>query len=107
MGIEAVIELQNILKEYYEDIGIILEVAVESFICRQCKEIKYSSYDGEEISTFCKPCGKNMEARGPCIMLTSKEQIKLAWEMTKEGGIYSLATAFLDHQPGRTVNFHT
>ena len=62
MGIEAVIELQNILKEYYEDIGIILEVAVESFICGQCKEIKYSSYDGEEISTFCKPCGKIMEA---------------------------------------------
>ena len=40
-------------------------------------------------------------------MLTSKEQIKLAWEMTKEGGIYSLATAFLDHQPGRTVNLTT
>ena len=62
MGIEAVIELQNILKEYFEDIGIILEVAVESFICGQCKEIKCSSYDGEEISTFCKPCGKIMEA---------------------------------------------
>ena len=107
MGIEAIVELQNILKDYYEELGIVLEVAIDSFVCGQCKGIAFSLFDGEEVATNCKDCKKDMECRGPCVILTSKEQMKLAWEMTKQGGIYSLATAFLDHQPGRTVNLTT
>ena len=107
MGIEAVVELQNILKDYYDDIGIILEVTIDSLICGKCKGIDFSYLDGEEISTKCKSCKIEMESRGPMVMLSSKEQIKLAWEMSKSDGVYSLATAFLDHQPGRTVNLMT
>lgn len=107
MGIEAVVELQNILKDYYDDIGIILEVTIDSLICGKCKGIDFSYLDGEEISTKCKSCKIEMESRGPMVMLSSKEQIKLAWEMSKSDGVYSLATAFLDHQPGRTVNLTT
>ena len=107
MGIEAVVELQNILKDYYEDIGIILEVAIDTFICARCGHIEYSYVNDEEIDTNCKECKIEMEGRGPMIMLTSKEQIKLAWEMTKKDGVYALATAFLDHQPGRTVHLTT
>ena len=107
MGIEAVIELQNIVRDYYDDIGIILEVAIDTFICARCGHIEYSYVNNEEIKTECENCKQEMESKGPMIMLTSKEQIKLAWEMTKKDGVFALSTAFLDHQPGRTVNLTT
>jgi hypothetical protein len=44
---------------------------------------------------------------GPSVIVSSKEQMKLALDMSRPGGIFSKSTAFVDHQPGRCEPMNT
>ena len=36
-GIEAVLEIKKMLIEHYDELGVILEVALDTFVCLNCK----------------------------------------------------------------------
>ena len=104
-GIEAIMKLKEKVDEAYDTLGIAMEVVIDSYVCEKCYEVVYSTSEGEEMETKC--CGDSMVQTGASVMVTSKEQMKIALEMSKKDGIFSRSTAFADHQPGRCDPMNT
>jgi hypothetical protein len=63
-GIEAVLEIKKMLIEHYDELGVILEVALDTFVCLNCKRFEYSVVVGQELDSICESCGNEMVGRG-------------------------------------------
>ena len=44
---------------------------------------------------------------GPIILVTSKLQVKAAFEMSDKNGLFKFSTLYLDNQNGRIINYNT
>ena len=106
-GIAAVIKLREKVTEAFDTLGVVLEVVIDSYICEneKCLKVAYSTTENSELVTEC--CGKPMLQLGPSVLVTSKEQMKVALEMSRIDGIFKRSTAFVDHQPGRCEPMNT
>ena len=106
-GIEAVLEIKKMLIEHYDELGVILEVALDTFVCLGCKRFEYSVLVGQELDSICESCGNEMVGKGPLVVLTSNEQIKNAYDMSHVQGVFEKSTAFCDHQTSRAESMTT
>ena len=104
-GIEAVKILRESTSLIYDKLGIIIRVVVDSYVCATCKKISYTTEEDEEIQTEC--CNHGMVNTGPVILVTSKDNLKSADEMSKDGGIFNASTVHVDHQPARCKTMDT
>ena len=106
-GIDAVVKLRDKVTDAFDTLGIVIEVVIDSYMCenKECLKVTYSTSENDDLLTEC--CGKPMLQLGPTVLVTSKEQMKLALEMSRPDGIFRKSTAFVDHQPGRCEPMNT
>ena len=106
-GIDAVVKLRDKVTEAFDTLGVVIEVVIDSYMCgnKECLKVTYSTSENFEILYEC--CGKPMLQLGPTVLVTSKEQMKVALEMSRQDGIFRKSTAFVDHQPGRCEPMNT
>ena len=104
-GIEAVKLLNDSSSLIYDKLGVIIRVVIDSFACATCQKISYSSEEDEEMLTEC--CNNAMVNTGPVILVTSKDNLKSAMELSTDGGIFSASTVHVDHQPARCKTMDT
>ena len=107
VGLKAVKYLQDTMDQNYDQFGIVLITMFDSYVCMVCKAFEYSTSEDELQLSQCKQCNKEMHNTGPHVFLTSREQMKTAIMMTESDGIFSKTTCFMDHQPGRALDFST
>ena len=89
------------------ELGVIIKVVTDSFVCEPCEFTELYYYEDEELLENCQHCGRKMDNKGPIIVITSKSQIKAAYEMSSEDGLFKYSTLYIDNQNGRIVNYNT
>ena len=104
-GIEAVRLLKNSTNLIYEKLGTVIVVVIDSYVCATCKSVNYATEENETIATEC--CSNSMFNTGPVILVTSKDNMKAASEMSQADGIFKSSTVHVDHQPGRCKTMDT
>ena len=104
-GIEAVKLLSDSSSLLHEKLGVIIKVVIDSFVCASCRNISYSTTEGEEVVSEC--CDNAMVNTGPVVLVTSTDNLKSAMELSCEDGIFSSSTVHVDHQPARCNTMDT
>ena len=75
--LSSILELEKILIEMPE-LGIIIKVVTDSYICEICNIEVITSSPSEELDGTCQNCLKSMQHTGPIILLSSQDQIREA-----------------------------
>ena len=108
-GIEAVLELKKLFasKEVYDKMPISIVVVLDSYVCPMCKSKSCAQNVGDKIYTHCTPCDTDMQHTGPQVLVTSRQQLQNAAQMSTDNGVFARSTVFADHQPGRVLDYNT
>jgi hypothetical protein len=101
----SVMALKRFIKDTPE-LDLILKVAVDSYICEGCNKYRLYFSEDEETDDSCD-CTQTMVNVGPIILVTSKLQVKAAFEMSDKNGLFKFSTLYLDNQNGRIINYNT
>ena len=101
----SVMALKRFIKDTPE-LDLILKVAVDSYICEGCNKYRLYFSEDEETDDSCD-CTQTMVNVGPIILVTSKLQVKAAFEMSDKNGLFKFSTLYLDNQNGRIINCNT
>ena len=79
----SILELEKFLVEMPE-LGVLLKVVTDSYLCEVCNSHVTIHSQNEEIDEACKQCKKLMQHTGPIILLTSQDQIREAIKNKKD-----------------------
>jgi hypothetical protein len=104
-GIEAVRLLKESTGLIYNKLGIVIVVVIDSYVCATCKCVNYAKDENEKLVTEC--CNNSMVNTGPVILVTNRDNMQAAVEMSKPDGLFKSSTVHIDHQPGRCKTMDT